>query len=175
VDLLGDGHTSFLWTPSQLINNIIGIVGASSYGIKVYASTFTPGCDPYATSSNGMSYLNASAIFSDAYISVDVQHLDITEHNRNYPLGVFQNITNQPIFGNGFLCDRQVRLFNNSLTTGAFQPKSIKARISANLPPAPSQDGSRDVFGYQFTTPFIEYNWLSCHTLKGYQGTGSGD
>lgn len=101
-----------------------------------------------------------------------------------YPLDFYKNVTNQPIFGNGSLCDLQVRLFNSTINQGVYAPIPVKGKIYSNLPPLNQSiiDGNIDddkaqeaVFGILVDSPFIEYTGLDCQTLAGYSGTGSGD
>ncbi|KAK4207400.1 hypothetical protein QBC37DRAFT_298801 [Rhypophila decipiens] len=57
IDLLGDGHTSFTWIPTQLIsyNNLAAIAGAELYGQTIYPAKFDPESDPYRYVTRGSS------------------------------------------------------------------------------------------------------------------------
>ncbi len=89
-----------------------------------------------------------------------------------YPLEVFKNITNQPTFANGSTCDNMIRLFNTSMSTGAYEPKVVRGKVRAIAGPFQGENLWKDVYGVQIATPFIENNYLDCSTMKGYQGTG---
>lgn len=54
------------------------------------------------------------------------------EKKARYPIEVFVNVTNQPIFGDGLSCDRQVRLFNTSLSQGR---RAVRGEVYGDLEP----------------------------------------
>ncbi|KAF3771070.1 hypothetical protein M406DRAFT_320628 [Cryphonectria parasitica EP155] len=177
VDLLGDGFSSFIWAPAQMISadNEIAVNGSRAYGTIVFPATFDPACDAYGSKANGSVYFTGNATDSSGiYASLEFSAL-AQDTASPYPTTFFQNVTNQPIFGNGSLCDSQVRLFNSTLSQGQFAPVPVKGTIFSNLPPLDASAGVGDVFGVLIDTPFIEYNGLDCPSLQGYSGTGSGD
>ncbi|KUI71502.1 hypothetical protein VM1G_07042 [Cytospora mali] len=177
IDLLGDGYSSFTWAPAQMISadHQIAINGSRDYGTTVYATDFEPGCDAYGHLRGRATYFRGRATDdSGIYAHLDFSPLEKGTHNP-FPVEFYQNITNQPIFGDGTQCDSQVRLFNSTINQGEFAPVPVKGTIFSNLEPLGNMEGLGDVFGLLIDTPFVEYNGLDCASLKGYQGTGSGD
>ncbi|CRK14762.1 hypothetical protein BN1723_010474 [Verticillium longisporum] len=169
LDLLGDGYSVFRWAPEQMItaSNKAAIDGSEAYGTVVHPSTFAPQCDAYATLPGGNTFFKATS--NSTYMSFAYSRLPSCKAVP-YPLSFFKNVTNQPIFVNGKQCDQMIRLFDTPLSKGAFAPAPVKATIEANVGPFPSATFFNGVFGFQVATPFIENNYLSCDTLKGYQG-----
>ena len=177
IDLLGDGFSSFTWAPAQMISadNQIAIEGSMGYGTTVYATDFSPGCEAYGRLQNSSTYFSGKATNgSDKYVTLEFSAL-AQGLSSPFPVEFYQNVTNQPIFGNGSLCDKQIRLFNSSINQGDYAPVPVKGTVFSNLEPLDSMEGLGEVFGLLIDTPFIEYNFLGCESLKGYQGTGSGD
>jgi hypothetical protein len=107
----------------------------------------------------------------DEYAEVEFSRLPRSASNP-YAIELFKNITNQPIFANGSACDNMIRLFNSSLSTGAYEPVSVKGRVRADIAPLKGEEEWSDVYGLQIATPFIENNYLDCQTMQGYAGTG---
>lgn len=156
----------------------IAINGSRAYGTTVYPATFQPGCDAYTRFANGTTTFTGTSSSTDAktttvhaslQFSPIEQDDDCGDNNEEnpFPVSFYQNITNQPIFGNGTTCDQQIRLFNSTLNQGAFAPVPVKGTIVSNLPPVDASAGV-DVFGILIDTPFIEYNGVDCQSLKGY-------
>ncbi|KAM7212701.1 hypothetical protein V8F06_011901 [Rhypophila decipiens] len=182
IDLLGDGYTSFTWTPTQLIsyNNIAAITGAEKYGQTIHPARFDPECNAYRYVKSPPfkrdTYGKSSSVAvngSNPNTHVEMQFTPLPNQNKSpYPLEFFKNITNQPIFGDGVACDLQIRLFNTSLSQAPFEPRYVRGSISANLPPMEKVKKGRgmDYFGVQIDTAFIEVNSLNCSTLQGYVG-----
>jgi hypothetical protein len=150
-------------------DNELAIEGSRAYGTPTYPATFDPPCDAYGTRPNGVGYFHAKSTDAAAiYVDV-VTRPDKRRCHAHYPLELFKNVTNQPIFGNGTTCDKQIRLFNTSLSASPYEPRAVQAKVSTNMPPL-SQDGLGNVFGWQVDTAFIEFNALDCQSLKGYSG-----
>lgn len=177
VDLLGDGFSSFAWAPAQMISddNLIAIDGSRDYGTTVYATKFGPGCNAYEHLRGSSIYFSGQATDnSGIYAKLEFSPLS-PEASNPFPVEFYQNVTNQPIFGDGIRCDNQIRLFNSTLNQGEYAPVAVKGTVFSNLEPLGAMEGLGDVFGILIDTPFIEFNGLDCEALKGYQGTGSGD
>lgn len=146
------------------------IDGSRMYGTPTYPATFDPPCDAYGSRPDGSSYFHVQANdTSGIYANLDMRGGGGGCDSRHYPLGLFKNVTNQPIFGNGTVCDKQIRLFNSSLSAPPYAPRAVRARVSTNIPPL-TLDGLGDVFGWQVDTAFIEFNEVDCLSLKGYSG-----
>ena len=175
VDLLGDGYTSFLWTPSQLISsdNLAAIQGGQNYGQVIYPATFDPPCDAYRAGPRKCDTYLKTTDTNSSDTFVEIQFAAITNRAKfPYTLSFFKNITNQPIFGDGRVCDKQIRFFNTSISAAPFEPRFVKGTVSANLPPMPRVTKKRgvDYYGIQVDTAFIEINDIVCSTLQGYNG-----
>lgn len=152
------------------------INGSREYGTTVYATEFSPGCVAYEHLRGSSTYFRGeSTDNSGIYASLEFSPLAQGAYNP-FPVEFYQNVTNQPIFGDGTRCDMQIRLFNSTLNQGEYAPVPVKGTVNSNLEPLGAIKGRLGaVFGMLIDTPFIEYNGLDCELLKGYQGTGSGD
>ncbi|KAK3936337.1 hypothetical protein QBC46DRAFT_321657 [Diplogelasinospora grovesii] len=175
LDLLGDGYTSFTWTPSQLISaDSAALAGAQGYGQVAYAASFDPPCDAYRAVPGGCGTYHKSvstnSTSGSGHVFVELDDFQPITHGSPYTLKFYKNITNQPIFGNGALCDNMIRLFNTTLTKGVFEPRFVKGKVSANLPPMNRMQVMEGVYGLQADTPFIENTQVECATLQGYSG-----
>lgn len=146
----------------------IAINGSRDYGTTVYPAVFEPSCDAYSRLPNGTTTFTGKSTDNSVHATLQFSPLDANVANP-FPVEVYQNITNQPIFGNGTTCDRQIRLFNSTINQGDFAPVPVKGTIVSNIPPLDASAGV-DVFGMLVDTPFIESNYLDCQSLKGYSG-----
>lgn len=157
-------------------DNQIAVNGSRDYGTIVHPTKFEPGCEAYGRLPSGSTYFKGHATDdSGKYVMLEFSPLAQGESNP-YPIEVYQNLTNQPIFANGTQCDKMVRLFNTTISQGQWAPVPVKGTVFSNLEPMEdTAEGLGEVFGVLVDTPFIEYNMQDCNTLKGYSGTGSGD
>jgi hypothetical protein len=166
--------------PAQMISddNLVAVNGSRDYGTIVHPTKFEPGCEAYGRLPGGSTYFKGHATDgSDKYVMLEFAQLAPGEANP-YPVEVYQNLTNQPIFANGTQCDRMVRLFNTTISQGQWAPVPVKGTIFSNLEPMVEDmmdGGLGEVFGLLIDTPFIEFNMQDCASLKGYSGTGPGD
>lgn len=170
VDLLGDGYSAFTWAPAQMISSDveIAITGSRDYGTTVFPSSFQPGCNAYGRLPNGTTTFSGNATDgSGVHATLQFSPLDPGTANP-FPIAAYQNMTNQPIFGNGTTCDQQVRLFNSTINQGQFAPVPVRGSIVSNLAPFDYSAGVNGVFGLLVDTPFVEFNGLDCQNLKGY-------
>ncbi|KAF9874889.1 hypothetical protein CkaCkLH20_07583 [Colletotrichum karsti] len=167
LDLLGDGTSNFRWAPEQLISasNPAAVTGSQAYGTEVHAATFGPECNAYGALPQGGTYFNGSA--GGNYMSLEMQRAS-ADQPIPYTLSMFDSIINQPIFANGSACDQQIRLFNTSLTQGAFEPVPVRGTVKSNLGPFRTDAAFPDAVGFQAATPFIENNYLPCDMFRGY-------
>ncbi|KZL71959.1 hypothetical protein CT0861_01228 [Colletotrichum tofieldiae] len=168
LDLLGDGASTFRWAPEQLISatNPTAVTGSEAYGTEVHAATFTPDCNAYeALPQGGGTYFNGSA--GTNYVSLEMKKA-CGSQPFPYSLAMFDTIINQPIFANGSTCDQQIRLFNTTVTKGAFEPVPVRGTVKSNLGPFKTDASFPDVAGFQAATPFIENNYLPCEMFRGY-------
>jgi hypothetical protein len=74
-------------------------------------------------------------------------------------------VTNQPSFGNGSLCDEQIRLFGSS---SEWISRPVQGTIKVDTPLLEKEMVFNEIMGIQVATPFIENNYLVCDTLRGY-------
>jgi hypothetical protein len=80
----------------------------------------------------------------------------------------YVNVTNQPIFANASLnCDRQITLYNSSVSTGKNAAVGVKGDIFVAAPYLPVDSFFPDVHGLKVDIAFIENNMLKCSSLKG--------
>jgi hypothetical protein len=147
----------------------------------VVPAIFEPACDAYQALPGGA----ATSTFFRArsaddhpqggyYAEIEVVSMSEQEQSQHpyYPIEVFRNVTNQPIFANGSTCDDMVRLFNSSMSRGEYEPVFVRGSVRANVRPLEGAVEWRDAYGVQLATPFVENNYLDCATMKGYSGTG---
>jgi hypothetical protein len=192
LDLLADGSTPFRWVPELLItaSNIVAIGGAVAYGSLVHPATFAPECDAYSSTYAAKSVLPGAALLSTffapecdvhsstyaaksvlpgaARLSTLFAPLGSGEQN-SYDMVCWRNVTNLPSFANGLTCDEMVRYFNTSVSTGENAPVFVKGRVEAktNLLGERRWEG---LFGVRTDSAFVENNYLSCPSLRGYGG-----
>lgn len=160
--------SSFRWAPAQLISaaNTAAVVGSEAYGTEVHPATFGPENDAYAAlPQSGATHFNGSA--GATYVSLEMRRTT-GEQPSPYSLAMFDTIINQPIFANGSTCDQQIRLFNTTLTKGAFEPVPVRATVKSNLGPFNTDACFSDAAGFQAATAFIENNYLPCEMFRGY-------
>ncbi|KAK0754438.1 hypothetical protein B0T18DRAFT_312519 [Schizothecium vesticola] len=176
LDLLNDGHSSFRWAPSQLITatHDIALQGSRDYGTVVSPATWDPPCDAYRALPNGNTFFRGQSTTSPT----EFIELETTTRHRlaaaanPYPLELFKNITNQPTFANASSCDNMIRWFNTTMSAGT---AVVQGRVRARnaFPYLGGEERAWDgVWGVQVATPFIENNYLSCGSMRGYRGTG---
>lgn len=171
--MLNDNHTSFKWAPSLLMtsDNDIALKGAMDYGTNTFPASFEPGCDAYRAVPNskkpGTTYFSAKSLEPGA---ASIATLFSTTEEEMFPLDFFKNFTNQPTFADGKTCDNMIRLFNTSVTTAPNRIERVKGTVRANLPPFSGEQEWRNVYGLRMDTAFIENNYLSCESFRGYSG-----
>ena len=186
VDRLSDGYSSFrflhyLYLPPTVP---LAIAGAAGYGEVVLPGFFDPPGAGYAITSDGSGVgfkayadplsdtLKLPPVGEVAY-KFTANATDIAP----YPLAFYVNVTNQPQFGaNTSVCDNQVRLWNTSVTIGspAVAPRSVFGSATVSPPLVSNKTVFTDVHGVVAASAFIESNYLSCESLKGYGSESSG-
>ncbi|PSN75456.1 hypothetical protein BS50DRAFT_541496 [Corynespora cassiicola Philippines] len=173
VDMLNDNTTSFKWAPSLLMTagHDIALKGAADYGTNVFPSVFEPGCDAYKSVPHskkpGTTYFSARSRESGA---ASLTTLFSSTDKELFPLQFFKNFTNQPTFADGKTCDNMIRLFNTSVTTAPNKIEPVMGTVRVNIPPFTSEQEFRNVYGVRLDTAFIENNYLSCESFRGYSG-----
>lgn len=177
LDLLSDGHSSFRWAPSQLITatHDIALQGSKDYGTVVSPAAWDPPCDAYRSLPNGNTFFRGQSTASPTEF-IELEMTTARHHHHlaanPYPLELFKNITNQPTFANASSCDNMIRWFNTTMSAGA---AVVQGRVRARnaFPYVGGEEKEWDgVWGVQVATPFIENNYLSCESMRGYRGTG---
>jgi hypothetical protein len=82
----------------------------------------------------------------------------------------YKNVTNQPVFGDGLACHKQITLYNSTISQGANAPVGVRGEIAISAPYLPQGGVFKDVYGVKVDAAFIEYSLQQCETLKGYAG-----
>ncbi|QIW97038.1 hypothetical protein AMS68_002556 [Peltaster fructicola] len=177
VDRLGDGYTAMLYTPYVLLSDsIIAIAGSDGYGEIAVPATFDPPCNAYAAAgTSGTTYLNAYAVANPSQgVAIGTRFAAVSSDSSPYSLDL--NVTNQPQFGaNSLLCDNFIRLFNTSITRSPYTPTAVRGNVTAIKPFFATSTTFENVYGFNLDNAFIENNFMTCESLQGYSGTGSGD
>ncbi|KAG9005416.1 hypothetical protein FRB94_010895 [Tulasnella sp. JGI-2019a] len=176
VDLLGDGYSTFRYIPTDLItNNSLAIARVGLYGTNAIVVDFDPPNDPYAYvpasqgPAPGAIYFKATSTLG-AHVSAKFVPLGTSKGS--YLLSFYQNVTNQPTFGDGVVCDNQLRFFNTRITQGVYAPVAIQGNITIPAQYLPKTTTFTNVLGLKLDTAFVENNYLSCASLKGYSYQG---
>ncbi|PVI02852.1 hypothetical protein DM02DRAFT_521934 [Periconia macrospinosa] len=170
VDLLGDGYSSFKWAPSMLMTagHEIALKGAQDYGTNTFPASFEPGCDAYravpSSKEPGTTYFSASSVEGRESLST----LFSSTEEEMYPLSFFKNFTNQPTFADGKTCDNMIRLFNTTVSSAEKGIERVKGTVRANIHPFKKEHEWSNVYGLRLDTAFIENNYLSCESFRGY-------
>lgn len=153
--------------------NELGINASREYGGEVYPATFEPACDAYASvpaSKDGSTYFSASAANTSLRAVFAPSH---PQKEAQLPALFFKKVVNQPVFGDGKFCNAQLRIFNTSLSTGAYAPKAVSASIRLRMPTIFTGAPGGKVYwdeavGMQVDTAFIEQHLVSCEGFRGY-------
>ncbi|KAF2472441.1 uncharacterized protein BDR25DRAFT_302628 [Lindgomyces ingoldianus] len=175
VDMLNDNYTSFKWAPSLLMTSghDIALKGAMDYGTITFPATFEPGCDAYRSVPNSKrpetTYFSARSLEPGA---ASLSTLFSSTKDEIFPLEFFKNFTNQPTFADGKTCDNMIRLFNTSVSTAPNAIQPVKGTVRAHLAPFTSEQEWTNVYGLRLDSAFIENNYLSCESFRGYSGHG---
>jgi hypothetical protein len=146
----------------------IALKGAADYGTNTFPASFEPGCDAYKAVPNvkqpGTTFFRARSLKGPESISTLFSSID----EERFPLDFFKNITNQPTFADGKTCDNMIRLFDTSLSSAPNQIERVVGTVKANIYPFASEQEWRNAYGLRFDSAFIENNYLSCESLRGY-------
>ena len=166
IDFLGDHSTSFTWKPDTFMtaDAEVAIAGTLQYGEAVYPSIFDPPCDAYDSNPHG-TFAKATTNVT-THVTTNWKCLQQGFYEK-IPDAFFHNVTNQPSFGNGSLCDEQIRLFGS---TSEWASRPVQGTVKIETPLLGKEMVFNGIMGIQVATPFIENNYLACDTLKGYGG-----
>ncbi|MCJ1401129.1 hypothetical protein MMC11_004341 [Xylographa trunciseda] len=180
VDLLGDGYSNFRYGKYVLVTpNPVAMAGAAAYGDIPVPSTFEPPCDGYAfvPGSNENVLFNAYQGVDQALGKAPAVAIEFAPAGSAgpYSLNFYKNVTNQPSFSSGVLCDNFITLYNSSVTEGQYTPVVVVGSVKVAAPYLPTAMAFTDVYGLKVDRAFIENNYMACSSLKGYSGTGAGD
>ncbi|KAL8950914.1 MAG: hypothetical protein Q9222_003080 [Ikaeria aurantiellina] len=187
IDRLGDGYSNFRYTGDIYLppSNIVAINGSKAYGYDVLPGYFDPADAPYAF----VPHSKKRITYFDVYTNDTTTHphrkrkpiastrfRSTGSHIAPIPLAFYRNITNQPMFGNNTaVCDQMINFWNTSVTTGAYEPQGVIGEVKLTPPLVPKKRVFGGVKGVKAERAFLENNYLSCESLKGYGGTGEGD
>ena len=191
VDRLRDGYTSMAYsTYIMLSNNTLAIAGTQIYGYTIDVSTFSPDCEAYQSAGASSTIIQkASSILTSVKVSAKLSSssknawsIDVcvyivrcvcmipSDKNIRY-----KNLTNQPTFSNGPLCDNYIRLYNTTVTQGRYAPQNVRGTINVVAPFFPKTTTFSGVYGLKMDNAFIETNYVPCKGLQGYTASGPGD
>lgn len=147
----------------------IALKGAMDYGTDVFPATFDPGCDAYRAVKSNKPRTTFFSAKSVEPMTASLSTLFSTTDEESYPLEFFRNFTNQPTFADGKTCDNLIRLFDTNVTTmHGIEP--IRGTVKVRMPPFVGDQEWTDVYGLRLDTAFIENNYLSCDSFRGYSG-----
>lgn len=145
----------------------IALKGAMDYGTNTFPASFEPGCDAYRaipSQKPGTTYFRASSLDGDEALST----LFSATEEEVFPMEFFKNFTNQPTFADGKTCDNMIRLFNTSVSSAGNGIERVKGVVRANIHPFNNEQEWTNVYGLRMDTAFIENNYLSCESFRGY-------
>jgi hypothetical protein len=146
--------------------NVMGISASREYGGEVYPATFEPECDAYAHIEGGFTSYKTRA--GDAFLDTTWQH--ITEATPKASLMDFiKHTTNQPLFGINGMCNHQIRMFDTTLSTGAYAPRPVIGAVRANIPSVSEKELVwTEAAGVQVNTAFIEKHMIPCEDVRNW-------
>ncbi|KAL8816029.1 MAG: hypothetical protein Q9191_008393 [Dirinaria sp. TL-2023a] len=174
IDRLNNGHTPFRYGSPILISPN-PVVAANEPALQeTYVGSFDPPCAAYAAvpgGHGGVTYMNAWA--GDAQArgqkpSFETQFAKVAKVP--YEFSTFENITNQPLFGNGTvpdICDAFVELYNTTLTTGVNVPVPVVGQVTVLPPFFSSKKVWSGVFGFRYDGAWVDRPGLPCTSLAG--------
>ncbi|CZT02977.1 uncharacterized protein RCO7_06036 [Rhynchosporium graminicola] len=183
VDFVGDGYSNFAYKPYLLLSKEaeIAINATREYGIVPIPATFSPSLEAYAYAPSCNSLPSVESYFT-AYSDLEPRgtpqaavKFTSVESVKPWPIDFYVNATNQPVSGDGTLCDNQIFLYNTTISTGDNAPRGVKGSVTLRAPLLPQDSTFHDVFGVRVDTAFLEKVEIPCAALKGYYGTGPGD
>lgn len=159
LDLLGDGHTSFNWAPTQMISSQSKLIirGSRGYGVEVHPSRFEPCCDAYERSRSGGTFFKATAEPPDnTFLQLDFGSLG-PEDVLPYPVEFFRNVTSQPqFFKNTAACVLQVRIFDSPLSRSPYRVNAVRGNVTTNFEPwARGLNGESTMFTVSSLPPLL--------------------
>lgn len=82
----------------------------------------------------------------------------------------FQNITSQPLFGNGTvpgICDDYVEIGNTTLTTGFNAPVPVVGNVTVRAPFFRKTRAWSQVFGFRYDVAWVDRPGVPCTSLAG--------
>lgn len=187
IDRLLDNYTNMMYNLNIAVTstNTLAISGIQAYGETAIPAVFDPPCDAYAYVDEDCpedkarrtyldiyqapKYDNSTPIFTSLFS--ELQKWEVSP----YSLEFWKNVTNQPDFFAGEMCDNFVRLFNTTSNEGVYAPKDVRGKVVVKEPLFTPNEVFDGVYGLKVANGFIEHNYVQCETLKGYTASGSGD
>ncbi|PBP25778.1 hypothetical protein BUE80_DR003295 [Diplocarpon rosae] len=188
VDLLGDGFSSFSYVQHRLVASPQGALwDVDSYGTLRVPAKISPTLEAYKTvNQQGGSYSVALHAFTKKFNNFSSPHKETTisyilDHkatDRVTPeeLNFLKNVTNQPIFKDGTLCNNQIFLYDTDLSIGDNSPQKVEGKIVLASPLLPGEgDHVKTVSGLTFSAAYRDIHEVPCTQLKGFHFTESSD
>ena len=71
------------------------------------------------------------------------------------------------MFADGLTCDNMIRFFNTRITQPPYLPIPVIGEITI-APPSVAAGNYKHVQGLRLDTAFLENNYVSCESMKGY-------
>ncbi|KAI6714501.1 hypothetical protein JHW43_003015 [Diplocarpon mali] len=190
VDIFKDGYSSFSYNKYQLITSTHGaaIDELNKYKTQPIPAAFWPDLEAYSHvqegKSIGESRLMSFEAYTDHFNTKKDEAADRVFSHFFAParfsdaaikrLPAYMNITNQPTFTDGELCDNKIFLYNTTLSSGKNSPEGIVGSIILKDPLLPGGLDQRFVSGIRFSAAFVDFPEVPCANLRGYHEDGSG-
>lgn len=179
IDLLHDNYSSFRYTYGALLNFFDPTIISGLYGPPVPLSGyFDPPCDAYRFAvADDQGAVEERPIVFDGYDNATQERVVETLFSplagefgsvSSIPLSVFQNVTNQPLFQNGTICNVVVSLYNTTVTTDA-PPQAVVGSVTLKPPYFPKETSWGPVSGLKADLAFVSITQV-CGSFEGYSG-----
>ncbi|PBP23979.1 hypothetical protein BUE80_DR005184 [Diplocarpon rosae] len=186
VDLLGDGYSSFAYVQHRFVASPQGSLNTlDSYGTMRIPATIKPDLEAYRRLDyEGGSYSVDSRVHTKNFNNFISPHKDVTysyvlDHDATdkvtpEELNFLKNVTNQPIFKDGQLCNNQIFLYDTALSTGDNSPQKVHGTVVLASPLLPGTGNHVNIVnGLVFSAAYRDIHEVPCEDLKGFHFTES--
>ncbi|KAK2630021.1 hypothetical protein QTJ16_000841 [Diplocarpon rosae] len=187
VDLLGDGYSSFSYNQYRILASLrIDISGHDSYKTMRVPGSMTPNLEAYDLRKLDRElYRIELNVFTENFNTVgSPKEQDKTvsftmDHFTSYSvtsnqMDFLKNVTNQPTFTDGELCNHQMFLYDTVLSTGDNAPEKVRGSITLAAPLLPVKNTYVTLAsGLKFSAAFRDFHNVPCAKLQGFHYTES--